>query len=213
MTVTGRVTSELLWRATLIYSAVFPAWFRWWLPLGYGLLFGALALGFWRLSVAAPRWPAVWFSLLGGLVSLVGHGIGIRRGLLKVPRLAEASAASALVFGVFEFVFYSCVIVGLAVAARKLSRTRHREYSQSLRDSDCANAPPACCSRAGNVREIPGPPHGRRGCLVPAGELPAGGAGLAVPSLHDRELGNMLRTHVVRSELEPGLAAESVRER
>jgi hypothetical protein len=34
-----------------------------------------------------------------------------------------------------------------------------------------------------------------------------------VPSLHNREFGNMLRTYVVRSELEPGLAAESVRER
>jgi len=59
----------------------------------------------------------VWFSLLGGLVSLVGHGIGISRGLLRVPLLAEVSAASALVFGVFEFIFYWCAIVGLAVAA------------------------------------------------------------------------------------------------
>jgi len=172
MTETGRVTSELLWRATLVavlidvallvlvarrvslelfrrlkwhlaaaaavvyaalwgtfgsvyfwdavYSAVFPAWFRWWLPVGYGLLFGALALAFWRLSITASRWPAVWFSLLGGLVSLVGHGIGIRRGLLRVPLLAQASAASALVFGVFEFIFYWCAIVGLAAAGRRL---------------------------------------------------------------------------------------------
>jgi hypothetical protein len=108
---------------------VFPAWSRWWLPVGYGLLFGALGLAFWRLSLAASRWPAVWFSLLGGLVSLVGHGIAIRRGLLRVPLLAQASAASALVFGVFEFIFYWCVIVGLAVAARTLSRTSHREHA------------------------------------------------------------------------------------
>lgn len=172
MTETGRVTSELLWRATLIavlidvpllilvarrvsselfgklkwylagaafvvyallwgtfgsvyfwdtvYKAIFPAWSRWLLPVGYGLLFGALALAFWRASILVARWQAVWFSLLGGLVSLVGHGIGISRGLLRVPLLAGASAVSALVFGVFEFIFYWCAIVGLSVAGRWL---------------------------------------------------------------------------------------------
>jgi hypothetical protein len=172
MTVTGQVTSGLLWRATLIaalidapllilvarwvspglfrklkgylagaafivyallwgtfgsvyfwdsvYQAIFPAWFRWLLPLGYGLLFGALALPFWRVSLLSARGQALWFILLGGLVSLVGHSIGISRGLLQVPLLAEASAASALVFGVFEFIFYWCVIVGLSLACRWL---------------------------------------------------------------------------------------------
>jgi hypothetical protein len=33
--------------------------------------------------------------------------------------LAAASAASALTFGVLEFVFYWCLIVGLAIAAWK----------------------------------------------------------------------------------------------
>jgi hypothetical protein len=62
----------------------------------------------------------LWFVVLGGLVSLVGHGIGIRRGLLRVPLLAEASPASALVFGVFEFAFYWCGIVALAAATKAL---------------------------------------------------------------------------------------------
>ncbi len=172
MSDTGRVTSELLWRATAIampidvllliivgrsvsselfgklkwhlataacvvyavlwgtfgslyfwdavYKAVFPPWSRWLLPVGYGLLFGILAVAFWHVSIAAPKWQAVWFCLLGGLVSLVGHGIGIMRGLLRVPLLAEASAGSALVFGVAEFIVYWCAIVGLAVAVRRL---------------------------------------------------------------------------------------------
>jgi hypothetical protein len=47
-------------------------------------------------------------------------GIGISRGLLRVPLLAEVSAVSALVFGVFEFIFYWCAIVGLSVAGRWL---------------------------------------------------------------------------------------------
>jgi len=169
---TGRVTSELLWRATLIvalidipllilaarwvsselfcelkwylagaafvvyavlwgifasvyfwdsvYKAIFPAWSRWLLAPGYGLLFGMLAVAFWHVSIAAPRWETVLFCILGGMVSLVGHSIGISRGLLRVPLLAEASAMSALVFGVFEFIFYWCVIVGLSVAGRWL---------------------------------------------------------------------------------------------
>ena len=167
---TGHVTSELLWRATLIavlidapllicvarwvspelfgklkwylvgaafivyaalwgtygsvyywesvYKAFFPIWMRWLLPVVYGSLFGALALVFWRASMLVARWRVVWFCLLGGLMSLVGHGIGINRGLLKVPLLAEVSAISALVFGVFEFIFYWCVIVGLSVAGK-----------------------------------------------------------------------------------------------
>ena len=120
----GTFGSVYFWDA--VYKAIFPAWFRWLLPLGYGLLFGALAFAFWRASILAARWQAVWFILLGGLVSLVGHGIGISRGLLRVPLLAEASAVSALVFGVFEFIFYWCAIVGLGIAGRWLGlRLRH----------------------------------------------------------------------------------------
>ena len=114
----GTLGSVYFWDP--VYKAIFPAWSRWLLPVIYGPLFGALALVFWRASVLAARWQAVWFSLLGGLVSLVGHGIGISRGLLRVPLLAEASAESALVFGVFEFIFYWCGIVGLSVAGRWL---------------------------------------------------------------------------------------------
>ena len=114
----GTFASVYFWEA--VYKAIFPAWSRWLLPVGYGLLFGALALVFWRVSALMTRWQVVWFSLLGGLVSLVGHGIGISRGLLRVPLLAEASAVSALVFGVFEFIFYWCTIVGLSAAGRWL---------------------------------------------------------------------------------------------
>jgi hypothetical protein len=114
----GTFGSVYFWDS--VYQAIFPAWSRWLLPVGYGLLFGALALAFWRVSLLAARGQALWFILLGGMVSLVGHSIGISRGLLRVPLLAEASAASALVFGVFEFIFYWCAIVGLSVAGRWL---------------------------------------------------------------------------------------------
>lgn len=99
-----------------VYHAIFPAWSRWLLPVGYGLLYGGLALAFWRVSILAARWQAIWFCLLGGSVSLAGHAIGISRGLLRVPLLSEASAVSALGFGVFEFIFYWCAIIGLGTA-------------------------------------------------------------------------------------------------
>ncbi len=114
----GVLGSVLFWDAA--YSAVFPSWSRWLLPVGFGLLYGALALAFWRMSIHAPRWQAVWFCLLGGAMSLVGHGIGITRGLLRVPLLAEASVISVLSFGVAEFIIYWCMIVGLGVASRWL---------------------------------------------------------------------------------------------
>lgn len=110
-----------------VYRAIFPAWSRWLLPAGFGVLFAAFALAFWRMSLFAARWPALWFSLLGGLVSLLGHSIGISRGLLRVPLLAQVSLLSTLTFGIFEFIFYWCAILVLGLAARWLSRRlRHK---------------------------------------------------------------------------------------
>jgi hypothetical protein len=119
----GTYGSVLYWDT--VYSAIFPEWFRWLLPWGYGLLFGGFALAFWKVSFLLKKRQAVWFTLLGGLVSLAGHGIGISRGLLRVPLLANVSAVSALVFGVFEFIFYWCAIIGLSVIGRWLSLRLH----------------------------------------------------------------------------------------
>ena len=115
----GTFGSVFFWDA--VYKAIFPVCSRWLLPLGFGLLYGVLALAFWRVSILAARWQVVWFILLGGMMSLVGHSIGISRGLFQVPMLAETSIASALAFGVFEFVFYWCMIVGISVVVRWLS--------------------------------------------------------------------------------------------
>jgi hypothetical protein len=119
----GVLGSVLFWDTA--YSAVFPVWSRWLLPVGFGLLYGALALAFWQVSIHAPRWQAVLFCLLGGGMSLVGHWIGITRGLLRVPLLAETSVISVLSFGVTEFIVYLCVIVGLGMASRRLGLVLH----------------------------------------------------------------------------------------
>ena len=115
----GTFGSVFFWDA--VYKAVFPIWSRWLLPLGFGLLYGALALAFWRVSMFIARWQVLRFILLGGMTSLVGHSIGISRGLFRVPMLAETSVVSALAFGVFEFIFYWCATVGISVAVRWLS--------------------------------------------------------------------------------------------
>jgi hypothetical protein len=108
-----------------VYGHIFPAWFRWPLPAVYGALYGAVALLFWRIAVTAPRRPGLWFCVLGGLVSLVGHGIGISRGLLRVPLLSQVSAVSALVFGVFEFIVYWGAIIAIAAALRTMMYRAH----------------------------------------------------------------------------------------
>ncbi len=118
----GSLGSLIYWDA--VYSAIFPAWERWLLAPFYGLLVAAWAFAFWNVSRRAARWQVLWFCLLGGLVSIVGHTVGFSRGLLRVPMLAQVSAASALTFGVFEYTFYWCVIVGLGAAARWLNVRR-----------------------------------------------------------------------------------------
>ncbi len=114
--------SLLFWEE--VYGRLFPAWSRWLLPAFYGVLFGAFGYLNWRVCTRLTRWPAACFCVFGGLVSLVGHGIGIARGLLRVPMLADASPASALAFGVAEFIVYWAAILGLALCLRTLARRR-----------------------------------------------------------------------------------------
>jgi hypothetical protein len=105
------------WAWEPVYSHVFPAWSRYVVPWAYGLIFGAVALGFWALAVRC-REPVVVFCVLGGLVSLPGHLIGAARGLFKVPMLQDVSIVSGLTFGIFEFAFYFAVILTVAAVVR-----------------------------------------------------------------------------------------------
>ncbi len=118
----GVVASGVYWDD--VYRHVFPGAIRLWLPVIYGLVFGLVALLFWSVSVRARRWPAVWFCLLGGLVSVPGHAWGMSRGLMQVPLLSQASPAAALLFGFFEFIVYFAAIVGLSLIVLRLGGTR-----------------------------------------------------------------------------------------
>jgi len=103
------------------YKYLFPAWSRWGLPLYVGLLFGAEGFLFAWLAPKIPGNAVVNFFVLGGLSSLPGHLWGIYgRGMFeKCAILRESTPLPALVFGVFEFIFYWIVIMGLAVLVQR----------------------------------------------------------------------------------------------
>jgi len=97
------------------YQYVFPAWVRPFWPLTFGLINGGLALLFWWLAGRLRFTPVITLVLLGGLESFPGHLRAIySMGILETPLLKGVIAASALVFGFFEFIFYWCVILSLA---------------------------------------------------------------------------------------------------
>jgi hypothetical protein len=108
-----------------VYHFVFPEWARPILPPAYALMFAAVSFGFWNLARRTRRSPALTFCLLGGLVSFPGHAWGIwGRGMLEKPALfQDASPASALTFGFFEFIVYWS---GILLAAALFDRIRNR---------------------------------------------------------------------------------------
>jgi hypothetical protein len=112
----GIFGSLLFWDS--VYKYIFPEWFHWYLPIIYGPIYGLLSFIFWRISIFIKRYSVILFILLGGLFSIVGHSIGISRGLFNVPLLSKASIESALIFGIFEFIFYWCIILILSISIR-----------------------------------------------------------------------------------------------
>jgi hypothetical protein len=112
----------LIWLAMVIFfwepvfHYVFPYWSRWIIPLLFGIGFACIGLLFWWLALQFKSRPVVNFCLLGGLWGLITHVWAIHRGILdKPPILQEASPVAASIMPIFEFVFYWCVILGLAM--------------------------------------------------------------------------------------------------
>jgi hypothetical protein len=99
-----------------VYHYLFPAWARWLIPPIYGCLFGGVARLFWWLSFRIPGRPLLNFFLLGGMWGTVTHIWGISRGLLeKPPMLQGTSPIAATIMPFFEFVFYWCIILTMAM--------------------------------------------------------------------------------------------------
>jgi hypothetical protein len=105
------------------YGYALPGVFRALAPL-IGALLGALGWLFWQVARGARRWAVPFFLLLGGLESIPGHLNAIYRYRLldRCPLLEAVTPTPALVFGLFEFVFYWAVVLALATLFRPRKR-------------------------------------------------------------------------------------------
>jgi hypothetical protein len=103
------------WGWNPVYSYVFPDWLRVWLPLLQGLHFAIVSLVFWWGALRYSN-PVVAFCLLGGMWGLVTHLWALYMGLVtKPPMMQGASPVAAVVIAIFEFMFYWCIILSIAL--------------------------------------------------------------------------------------------------
>jgi hypothetical protein len=115
----GFITSSLFWDT--VYSYVFPLWARWIIPPLYGLLFSMVGLFFWRIATHSPTSQVIIFCSLGGLWGVITHILAIYRGILdKPPMLTGANPFAALTIAAFEYIFYWCICLTIAVLIQNL---------------------------------------------------------------------------------------------
>ena len=110
-----------------VYSYVFPAWAQVWLPFLAGLIAGILAIGMWVLA-ARLRWnPVLSFCLLSGLLGSLTHIWAVSRGIVtKPPMLQGASPLAAVIIAFFEYIFYWCAILVLAIVIDAMRTRLHK---------------------------------------------------------------------------------------
>ena len=98
-----------------VYSYVFPAWARIWVPWIAFFSAGAVALILWMLAIQTKAKAVPVYCLLGGVLGSLTHIWAVTRGIVtKPPMLQGASPLAAVTIAFFEYVFYWCVILMLA---------------------------------------------------------------------------------------------------
>jgi len=103
----------------LVYQYLFPGWSRWYLPFFQAALTALAASLAWRLSWRMCINPVLAYCLLGGLWGFLTHLWAVHMGVVdKPPFLQGAAPISAVVIAIFEFIFYWCVIILLALLVR-----------------------------------------------------------------------------------------------
>jgi len=99
-----------------VYRYVFPSWAHWIIPPIYGLLYAGISLLFWWLALHLRGNAVVNFCLFGGLWGMITHLFAVSIGIVsKPPVLQGAAPVAAVVIAIFEFMFYWCVILSVAV--------------------------------------------------------------------------------------------------
>ena len=133
------VISMLFWSAlyVLVINAFWDSCYQFFFPdwvlkivFPFGLLVGLLGLPFWWISLRLPGNPLWWFTVLGGLHSLLGHFPAIydQNILERCPMLTGVSARSVLVFGIFEFILYwSIVLIISAIVQQTMTYRRNND--------------------------------------------------------------------------------------
>jgi hypothetical protein len=114
----GIVLVSVFWDT--YYQYFYPGWFRSGGILVFvPIVFAGLALAFHWLALRLPGNPILTFCMLGGLEAVVEHVWGIYGlKILEVPMLQGASPASMLAFAFPEYIFYWCIVIGIAALAQ-----------------------------------------------------------------------------------------------
>lgn len=108
-------TWALDWAWEPVYRYVFVDWLREWLPLIQSAHFAVITLVFWWSASRLTKCSVAVFCLLGGFWGMVTHTWAVYLGIVdKPPLLQGASSVAAVIFAIFEFMFYWCLILIVA---------------------------------------------------------------------------------------------------
>jgi hypothetical protein len=103
------------WYWDAVYRHVFPGWSRWILPAFQAGLTTLVAGAAWRVTGRLRLHPLLSYCLAGALWGAASHVWAVQRGIVdRPPMLQGAAPVAAVTFAAFEYVFYWCLIIGLA---------------------------------------------------------------------------------------------------
>ncbi|MEW5938275.1 MAG: hypothetical protein AB1750_01320 [Chloroflexota bacterium] len=98
-----------------VYSYVFPAWGRLWIPIIAFVVAAMVAASLWSGVMRMGGYPILNYCLLGGALGSLTHIWAVYRGIVtKPPMLQGASPLAAVILAFFEYMFYWCAILTLA---------------------------------------------------------------------------------------------------
>ena len=98
-----------------VYRYVFPSWAHWIIPPAFGLLYAGICLLIWWLALRLGGNAVLNFCLFGGLWGMITHLFAVSIGIVsKPPPLQGAAPLAVVVFPIFEFMLYWCIILSVA---------------------------------------------------------------------------------------------------
>jgi hypothetical protein len=124
LTTTAAIFYGAIWLALAViiywdsvYRYFFPDWMRWLIPFLLGLLNAVAVFVAWWSTSRLKRFPIIGFCFCGGLWGMLTHIWAVSRGIVdNPPMLQGANPVAAVVIAIFEFIFYWCIILSLALA-------------------------------------------------------------------------------------------------